>query len=166
MDNYFSMSIQGVGLQVLETVHIIATTKNFDTIKSRYELLLERIDTLRKAESNRLYSADINTSIETYKSMYHDRPLQDFELSAILKPNNFDPQNFYCEALVSCLKRFAEEQSIEIHGLKSENAKIKRRTKAIEKVNIAKSELQNKCSSTPSYLSALNSLETLQSTFN
>lgn len=65
MDNYFSMSIQGMGLQVLETVHIISTTKNLDTIKSRYELLLERIATLRTAESNRLYSTDINTSIET-----------------------------------------------------------------------------------------------------
>lgn len=166
MDNYFSMSIQGVGLQVLETVHIIATTKNFDTIKGRYELLLERIDTLRKAESNRLYSADINTSIETYKSMYYDRPLQDFELSAILKPNDFDPQNFYCNALVSCIKRFVEEQTNEISGLKSENAKIKRKAKTIEKVNIAKSELQNKCSSTSTYLAALNSFETLQSNLN
>ena len=166
MDNYFSMSIQGVGLQVLETVHIIATTKNFDTIKSRYGLLLERIDTLRKAESNRLYSADINASIETYKTLYYDRPLQDFELSAILKPNNFDPQDFYCEALVSCINRFVDEQTNEISGLKSENAKIKRRAKAIEKVNDTKSELQNKCSSTPSYLSALNSLETLQSHLN
>ena len=86
MDNYFSMSIQGVGLQVLETVHIFATTKNFDTLKGRYELLLERIATLRNAESNRLYSTDINTSIETYKSMYYDRPLQDIELSAVLNP--------------------------------------------------------------------------------
>ena len=98
--------------------------------------------------------------------MYYDRPLQGFELSAILKPNNFDPQKFYCEALVSCIKRFAEEQTNEISRLKSENAKIKRKAKAIEKVIVAKSELQNKCSSTPSYLSALNSLETLQSNLN
>lgn len=166
MDNYFSMSIQGVGLQVLETVHIIATTKNFDTIKGRYELLLERIGTLRDAESNRLYSADINTSIEIYKSMYYDRPLQNMELSAISKPNNFDIQSFYCEALVNCIKRFIVEQTNEISGLKSENAKTKRRAKVIEKVNFSKVELQNKCSSTPSYLSALNSLETLQSTLN
>ena len=166
MDNYFSMSIQGVGLQVLETVYIIATTKNFDTIKGRYELLLERIDTLRKAESNRLYSADINTSIETYKSMYYDRPLQNMELSAILKPNNFDVESFYCEALVNCIKRFVEEQTNEISGLKSEMAKIKRKAKVIEKVNVAKIELQNKYSSTPSYLSALNSLETIQSNLN
>lgn len=166
MDNYFSMSIQGLGLQVLETVHIIATTKNFDTIKGRYELLLERIDTLRKAENNKQYSADINTSIETYKSMYYDRPLQNIELSAILKPNNFDPPNFYCGALVACMKRFAEEQSNEISSLKSENAKVKRRAKAIEKIKSAKDELQNKCSSTSAYLTAVASFEQLQTTLN
>jgi hypothetical protein len=166
MDNYFSMSIQGMGLQVLETVHIISTTKNLDTIKSRYELLLERIATLRTAESNRLYSTDINTSIETYKSMYHDRPLQDIELSAILKPNNFDVQSFYCEALVNCIKRFVEEQTNEISGLKSENAKIKRRAKVIDKIKLSKDELQSKCASTSSYLTSLNSLETIQATLN
>ena len=164
MDNYFSMSIQGLGLQVLETVHIIATTKNFDTIKGRYELLLERMDTLRKAESNSQYPADVNTSIETYKSMYYDRPLQDFELSAIIKPNNFDAQNFYCHALVACMKRFAEEQSIEISSLKSENAKAKRKVKTIEKIKLSKDELQSKCSTTSSYSTALNSLEAIQTT--
>lgn len=162
MDNYFSMTIQGTGLQVLETVHIISTTKNFDTIKGRFELLIERLDTLRKAESNRQYSTDINTSVLTYKSMYNDRPLQDFELSAILKPNNFNADTFYCEALVSCMKKFVEEQLNEITGLKSENAKIKRRVKIIEKINLSKVELQNKCSLTSSYLTALNTLEQLE----
>jgi hypothetical protein len=157
MDNYFSMSIWGVGLQVLETVHIIATTNNFDTTKERYELLPERIDTLRKAESNWLYSADINTSIETYKSMYYNRPLQDFELSAILKPDDFDAKNFYCEALVSCIKRFVEQQISEINELKSENAKIKRRVKVIDKIKLSKDELQNKCASTSSYKCHTNS---------
>lgn len=166
MDNYFSMSIQGLILQVLETVHIIATTKNFDTIKGRYELLLERIDTLRKAESNRQYPADVNTSIGRYNSMYYDRPLHDFELAAIIKPNSFDAQNFYCEALVACMKRFAEEQSIKISSLKSENAKGKRISKTIEKIKLSKDELQSKCSTTSSYLSALNSLEAIQITLN
>ncbi len=166
MDNYFSMSIQGVGLQVLETVHIIATTKNFDTLKGRYELLLERIGTLKSAESNRLYTTDINTSIETYKSMYYDRPLQDIELSAVLKPNNFDTQSFYCEALTNCIKRLVEEQANEITGLKSENAKVKRRAKVIDKIQLSKDELQSKCASTESYSTALNSLETIQATLN
>ena len=166
MDNYFSMSIKGVGLQVLETVHIIATTKDFDTIKSRYELLLERIDTLRNAEINRLYSADINTSIETYKSMYQDRPLDNIELSAILKPNKFDVQSFYCKALVSGIARFVDEQTNEISGLKSENAKLKRKAKIIDKIKLSKDEIQSKCASTSSYLNALNSLETIQSNLN
>lgn len=123
MDNYFSMSIQGVGLQVLETVHIIATTKNFDTLKGRYELLVERLDTLRKAESNQQYSADINTSIETYKSMYYDRPLQEFEISSVLKPNIFNAQNFYCDALANCINRFTREQINEIGNLKVKTQK-------------------------------------------
>ncbi|MBP7555986.1 MAG: hypothetical protein KA821_06965 [Chitinophagaceae bacterium] len=164
MEKYFSMSIQSVGIQVLETVYIITTTKNFDTLKSRYELLLERISTLRDAEDDRLYSGNVNASIETYKSMYYDRPLQGIQLSAISKPNNFDVQSFYCEALLSCIKRFVEEQKNEISELKSENAKIKRRTKVIDKIKLSKSELQSKCTSTSSYLTALNSLETIQAT--
>ena len=166
MDTYFSMSVQGLGLQVLETVHIIATTKNFDTIKSRYELLLERIDTLRKVESNPQYSADINTSIETYKSLYYDRPLQDFELASVLKPNDFDTQKFYCDGLVSCIKKYVEEQANEISSLKSENAKSKRRIKVIEKIKLAKDELQNKCSSTSSYLTAADSIGQLETIIN
>jgi|ERR1035437_853965 hypothetical protein len=162
MDNYFS--VQGVGLTVLETVHIISTTKNFIVIKGRYELLLERIDTLRKAENNRQYSADINASVDRYKSLYYDRPLQDFEISAILKPNDFDVQNFYCEALVSCIKRFAEEETNEINLLKRENAKVKRRAKVVENIRLAKEELQNKCSSASSYLTALNHIEKLETT--
>jgi hypothetical protein len=98
--------------------------------------------------------------------MYHDRPLQDIELSAILKPNNFDVQSFYCEALVNCIKRFVEEQTNEISGLKSENAKIKRRAKVIDKIKLSKDELQSKCASTSSYLTSLNSLETIQATLN
>lgn len=166
MDDYFSMSIQGVGIQILETVHIISTTKNFDTIRSRYEFLQERIDTLRKAESNRQYSVDIKAAIEQYKSMYINSSISDVEFSAISKPNNFDVQNFYCEALVACMKRFAKEQSIEISSLKSENAKVKRRAKTIEKIKLSKDELQSKCSSTSSYLTALNSLEAIQTTLN
>jgi hypothetical protein len=158
------MSIQGVALQVLESVHIIATTKNIDTLKGRYELLLERVATLRNAETNRLYSADINASIETYKSMYHDRMLTDLQLSAVSKPTQFNVRSFYCEALVSCTKRFVEEQSNEISGMKSENAKTRRKAKIMEKIQICKNELQSKCASTSSFAASLNSLETIQAT--
>jgi hypothetical protein len=166
MDNYFSMSVQSVGLQVLETVYIIETTKNYDTIKGRYKLLVERIQTLRNAETNRLYSEDINNSIKSYKSMYFDRPFLDIQLSAILKPNIFNVQIFYCAALVNCIKRFVEEQTNEIDGLKNENAKIKRRLKVMDKIKLAKEELKNECESTSFYLSSLNTLEAIQSSLN
>jgi len=164
MDNYFSMSIQGAGIQVLETVHIIATTKNFDTLKGRYEFLVERLDTLCEAEHHQQYSADITFSIERYKSMYFDRQLQEFESARVLNPNNFNTVNFYCDAIVRCINRFIDDQIEEIRNLKSQNAKIKRRAKVIDKVNLAKNELQDKCSSASAFLSALKALGTIQST--
>ena len=156
------MSVQGLGIQVLETVHIIATTKNIDTIKGRYELLVERIEFLRRAAKDRQYSTDVNASIERYKSMYHDRLLHDFELTAISKPNDFDTESFYCDALVACMKRFAMEQENEINSLKSENAKAKRRSKVVEKMISAKDELQYRCSSSLHYSSAVSSLQQMQ----
>lgn len=166
MDNYFSLSIQTVALQTLETVYIILTTKNLDTLKGRHGLLLERIATLRNAESNRLFLGDVNAAIETYKSMYYDRPLKDVQLAAILKPNGFDVQGLYCEALINCIKRFVEGQQIEISKLKSEQAKIKRRAKVIGIIQLTKAELQSECATTASYLISLNSIAEIQATLS
>jgi hypothetical protein len=161
MDTYFSMATQSVGLQVLETVHIIATTKNFETLKGRYELLLERIKTLREGENNPQYLGDMNFSVNAYKRLYNGRPIESFELASVLKPCDFNAQNFYCDSIVGCINKYAEEKINEITLLKSENAKAKRKTKIIEKVYLAKEELQNRCSSASSYSTALNEIENL-----
>ena len=41
--NYFPTDVQRRGLQVLETMHIMGTTKSFDTLKGRFEFLSEII---------------------------------------------------------------------------------------------------------------------------
>ena len=64
------------------------------------------------------------------------------------------------------LKSSVEEQTNEISSLKSENAKSKRRIKVIEKIKLAKDDLQNKCSSTSSYLTATDSIGQLETTIN
>lgn len=109
MDNYFSLTIQGAGLQVLETVYIVRTTKNIETLKGRFQLLLERMAVLKKAAANRQYQADISLTVQKYKSIYFDRPLENQQLSAISKPNEFDMAGLYCEALLVC-------SSSEIYG--------------------------------------------------
>ena len=42
---YLPQNIQRTGLQVLETIHIIGTSKAVDTIKGRYDFLLQIIGT-------------------------------------------------------------------------------------------------------------------------
>jgi hypothetical protein len=143
MDPYFSMGIQTSIHQVLETIFILRTTKNFETLKSRYAFLLERMKDLEQANLNSQYASDVRSAIENYQSIYPARSLEEKETVAVLQPNNFDVDKFYVEALDNCIKRYAEEQIGEIGNLKSENARAKRRLKIIEKLNGVKEDFRN-----------------------
>ena len=166
MDSFFSIEMQSAGTQVLESAYILATSKNIETIKGRYAFLLERIASLRQGQSNSQYSSCVQSTIENYKRMYYDRPLQDYQLAALSNPNSFDTANFYCASLANAMKRFCDEQAVEISEMKKETAKTKRAVKVSETIKIAKAELQAKCGTANSYPSALKELEILENTFN
>lgn len=162
--DYQPQNIQRTGLQVLETINIIGTSKAIDTIKGRYDFLLKIIDTLKKGQNNSRYVSDIQKSIDTYKSMYYDRVPQDYELTLLLKPNDFDLTEFYCKALFSAFKRNYEEHSEEIKLLKREDAKVRRKEKIKEIIKFTKNELKSKCSSAPSFATAISELVKIEST--
>ena len=161
--DYLPQNIQRTGLQVLETIHIIGTSKAIDTIKGRYDFLLQIIGTLQKGQSNSRYLSDIQKSIDTYKSMYYDRVPQDYELALLLKPTEFDLTDFYCKSLFSAFKRNFEEHSEEIKLLKREDAKIRRKEKIKEIIKFTKGELNSKCSNAPSFATVISELEKIES---
>lgn len=162
--DYLPQNIQRTGLQVLETIHIIGTSKAVDTIKGRYDFLLQIIGTLQKGQSNSRYLSDIQKSIDTYKSMYYDRVPQDYELALLLKPAEFDLTDFYCKSLFAAFKRSFEEHSEEIKLLKREDAKIRRREKIKELIKFTKDELNSKCSSAALFVTVMTELEKIEST--
>jgi hypothetical protein len=162
--DYLPQNIQRTGLQVLETIHIIGASKAVDTIKGRYDFLLQIIGTLQKGQSNSRYLSDIQKSIDTYKSMYYDRVPQDYELALLLKPVDFDLTDFYCKSLVAAFKRSFEEHSEEIKLLKREDAKIRRKEKIKEIIRFTKDELISKCSSAASFVAVMTELENIEST--
>jgi hypothetical protein len=129
MDSIYSMQMQSAGMQVLESSYIIATSKNIDTIKSRYEFLIERTLSLKEGQNNPQYSSCVQLVTDRYKELYYDRPLQDYQLSILSNPNSFDISNFYCNSLVNTIKRFCTEQTEEINAMKKETAKVKRSAK-------------------------------------
>mgnify|MGYP001176929154 CR=1 FL=1 len=179
MDNFFAMDIQRAGMQALETAYIIGTSKNIETIKSRYNFLLNApevpqgldpalsiLDTLKKGQSNPQYSTLIETACDNYKTNYYDRPLQDYQLNLVTNPNGFDLNSFYCISLVNAVKRFCAEQAEDINAMKKETAKAKRAAKVLETIRTTQTELQAKCSTASSYSTALAEIQNLEITFN
>lgn len=164
--DYLPLNIQRTGLQVLETIHIIGTSKAIDTIKGRYDFLLQIIGTLQRGQNNSRYLSDIQKSIDTYKSMYYDRVAQDYELALLLKPTEFDLTDFYCKSLFSAFKRNFEEHSEEIKLLKREDAKVRRKEKIKEIIKFTKGELNSKCFNAPSFATVVSELEKIESSMS
>jgi len=166
MDDFFAMDIRRAGIQVMETVYIIGTSKNIETIKSRHDFLLTIIDTLKQGQNKPQYSVYIQAAIDYYKSLYYDRSPQDYQLAILSNPNDFDLNDFYCKSLINAMKRFCGEQEIEISALKKENAKAKRKVKVIEAIKSTQAELQAKCCRASFYDQAISELEKLETTFH
>ena len=166
MDNFFAMDTRRAGIQVMETVYIIGTSKNIETIKSRHNFLLTIIDTLKQRQNNPQYSVYIQAAIDYYKSVYYDQSPQDYQLAILSNPSDFDLNDFYCKALIDAMKKFCGDQENEINALKKENAKAKRKAKVIETLKSTQAELQIKCSTSSFYDQSISELEKLETTFH
>ncbi len=157
--NYIPESVQRSAFQVLETMHIIGTSKALDTIIGRYDFLLQIFNVLKAGASHPRYVSDITNSVDRYKSMYYDRIPQEYQLTIVAKPNEFDLVNFYCQSLLNAFKRTYEDYTEEVQMLKREDAKIRRREKVSEIFKNTKAELAKRCSNASSYSQVINELE-------
>ena len=164
MDNFFTMDTQRAIIQTMESLYILATSKNIETIKGRYEFLLTLIPTLKSAKSNSQYSNVIQSALDQFKTMYPASVPQDYQLSALKDPETFDVTEFYCFSLVNATKRYYKKQFEEINALKKESAKTKRASKVIDTIKLVQNELQLKCSSSASYPTSKIEFEKLLST--
>jgi hypothetical protein len=159
------MQIESAGIQVLESVYLIATSKNIDTIISRYDFVLDRISLLKHGQNHKQYPNSIQAALERYKETYNDRPLQDYQISILSNPGNFNINDFYCSSLANAMKRYCSEQTKEINSMKKESAKSNRKEKVITSISKTRFELHSKCSSSPFYSVALSELNDLEQTY-
>ena len=132
MDTFIAMDIQRAAIQAMESLYILATSKNLETVKSRYKFLLDVIPTLKSGQNNSQYSTFIQSALSQFKTMYPASVPQDYQLSLLSNPVAFDIIEFYCGSLVNTVKRFYDKQSEEISSLKKESAKTKRIAKVID----------------------------------
>ena len=134
--NYVPMVIQRNGIQLLESINILNTTKNLDTLIGRYNFIIKNYDDFIKASNNKRYISDIQLAIDQYKTMYYEKILKDFELRLLVTPNFEDLKNYYLECLFNSFNGFYKEQIEQIENLKKEDAKKKRKDKIIEIGNL------------------------------
>lgn len=159
------MDVQRAAIQTMETLYIIATSKNIGTIRGRYDFLLTVIPTLKSAKSNTQYSTIIKMALDQFNTMYPTSAPQDYQLAALSNPNTFDVNDFYSNSLVNAIKRFCEKQTEEIKALKKESIIAKRISRVIEIIKSTQYELETKCSSALSFPTALDEFKKLADTF-
>jgi TM2 domain-containing membrane protein YozV len=142
---YNSNEIKQRGIQLLESIYIMHSTKSYDTLKGRFEFVNGFYDEFIKSSNNKRYLSDIQQCIDEYKTMYYDRVINTIEVDIILNPNIDKMIEFYGECLFSCFKKFYEEQKQQIEKLKTQDAKNKRLEKIISTTNLVSIELMRQC---------------------
>jgi len=157
--NYDPRQIQRQGIQLLESINILNSTKNLDTLIGRYEFISKMYSEFVNASYNDRYVSDIQVSIDQYKTMYYDKILRDFELKLIVKPNNEDLKDYYSGCLFICFDGFYQEQINQIATLKKDDAKQKRKEKIVEVGNQTISEFQKNGSNNERFKLLLASLK-------
>lgn len=117
----FLISIKG--MQLLESLYIIQTTKNLDILQSRIEFINQIYKTfIINAEYPERYRIDTYRAIDEYKVRYYDRTPTEEQLFCIVSPD-FDKLNFfYSISIADCCERYVNFQNEQLKLLKRQSA--------------------------------------------
>jgi hypothetical protein len=159
MDNISSMTIQSISIQFLETLYILSSSKNIETIQSRIEFLEDVTDRLKNLSYNPDYQYLTQIATDDYKLRYFNRIPDESDLSRLLSPHSFDLEAYCIISLINGLKRYFEEQLEEIEYLKSSSSKEKRISRVIHNILSVKNYLQMKFCESKSYEAGIEEIE-------
>lgn len=143
--SYSRMEVQNCGFQLAESLKIISSSKNIDTVKSRFELINNFYGNLIESSKNKKYLWDIQDIIQRYKGIYYDRPLNEMEIILLEKPNMNNLYEYYSGCLVNCFLKFYNEETQKIKELQRQHAIENRMGKIMKMSDNIYSELVEKC---------------------
>ncbi|MBK8489288.1 MAG: hypothetical protein KBF42_09350 [Chitinophagales bacterium] len=132
--NYIPQQVIAQAIQTCESIYIMYSTKNFDTLKGRSEFVKIKLNYLNLASHHKRYIADVQTALDQYKIMYYDRIPTEVQITSLIKPNEFDFPEFYCQCLIQSFEKFYEEQNKQISFLKREDAIKNRRENIMDTI--------------------------------
>lgn len=136
IENTIKKEKSGVVLikQILETIYILQTTKNYKTYISRYNFLEEKAYNFDKLSKK--YNKDIivKAGIKMYQNMYYDRQDVSNMMEYLTQPY-LDMSKILEDTIPNFIERYTVEQNEEIDKLKTQKAKENRKMKMKKEEN-------------------------------
>lgn len=150
-DNSLELISAGTILQVLESISLIETSANIETLINRYDFLVDKLQSIYETYKNDEveYSLVRTQAMTMYEQRYYDKQISDY-MEVIIKQPEVDLKEFYSKNIIRCLYAFSDKMEREINSLKTEKAKKRRQENIIECVTICVTELNQK--GNPEYL--------------
>lgn len=118
----------GNGIQLLESVQIIATTHNVQTLDSRIKYIIPLYERFLANSRFEIYDDIVGMAIEQYRMKYPDRTLTNNQLLLIKVPDRNDLLSFISQSISGSYTRYVRLQQEQINGLVRQSAKEKRYT--------------------------------------
>ncbi len=127
------MQIQSRGVQLLESLEIMATTKNLDTLQGRMDFVLDFYSSLiTLASFKQRFFNEAQVAIDTYKERYYDKVLKVAQVSLLITPSMDDLKAYFANCIVICYGEFVKVQAEEMSRLKRQSAIEKRKENIID----------------------------------
>lgn len=123
----------GTIMQAMESIAIIETTANLDTLISRFDFLKIKLSDICSAYKDDMvgYMVAKTGAMIWYKQSYYDKDISKHMEAIISHPEN-ELRDFYSHSIVHCLSAFCDKMEKEMHTLKTDKAKDRRRCKVVE----------------------------------
>lgn len=117
------IQVNSRGVQLLESLHIIETTKSIETLSSRIDFLLEIYSSLVVlAMFKQRYVTEAEKAMNTYKTRYPDRIITQPQAALLLTPNLDQLKNHISSCVVLSYGAFVKSELFHIEKLTRESA--------------------------------------------
>lgn len=135
----------GTIIQALESMAIIKSTANIETLISRYIFLVNKLNHIHLAYQNDTVGHIMAQSqaLSVYNLRYPNNKATE-EMEDVIKHPNTDMKDFYSKNIIHCLSLYCDKIEQEINSLKTEAAKTRRREKVIACVTTCVTELNER----------------------
>lgn len=155
--------LEGMSVQLLESLDIISETKSIDTLASRINFVNSIYEQFIKLRSSPHYQRQAQRGIDRYKELYYNKILQDYQFALLMNPNIEDLEKYYGQAIFKTFTRFVDSHEAQIKGLTRANAILKRKEDIIAKGYTAKQIFNN--FKIPDYFNNIERIESIRKSY-